>query len=51
MLSAPLAPAPIVIASRAARSTTGLLPRGAISMPATAVYTTRDMTRGLSRAR
>ena len=46
MLSAPAAPAPIEIASSAAKPTTGCTLPGATSIPANAVSTTSDMTRG-----
>ena len=46
MLSAPEAPAPTAMASSAAKPTTGLSEPGAISMPASAVSTTSDITRG-----
>ena len=47
MLSAPAAPAPIAIASSEAKPITGWSLPGAISIPASAVNTTSDMTRGL----
>ena len=51
MLSAPEAPAPTAIASSAAKPITGWGGCGAISMPASAVSTTSDITRGFRSAR
>ena len=51
MFSAPEAPAPIAIASSEARPITGWIGTGAASMPASAVNTTSDITRGLSSSK
>ena len=51
MLSAPEAPAPMLIATSATRPSQGWMPPGAIAMPTKAVKTTSDMTRGLRSAK
>ncbi len=50
MFSAPEAPAPMAMHSRAVKAITGCTSAGARTMPTSAVKTTSDMTRGFSSA-
>ena len=51
MFSAPAAPAPTAMQSSAVKPITGCTWPGAATMPTSAVNTTSDITRGLSRAK
>ncbi len=51
MFSAPEAPAPTAMHRIATKATTGCRGTGATSNPTSAVNTTSDITRGLSRAK
>ena len=50
MLSAPEAPAPTAMQSSAVKAVSGCSVPGATASPVSAVNTTSDITRGLSRA-